>query len=76
VYLETVADTRPGHYTGDITLTLCADEACATPQAVSSMTVPHDVTVQGSGPAWPGDRLTALTSWADVPDCTPARRRW
>ena len=68
--LETVSDTKPGHYTGDITLKLCADQACATPQAVSSMTVPYDVTVQGSGTAWPGDHLTALTPWTDVPDWT------
>lgn len=68
--LETVTDTKPGHYTGDITLKLCADQACATPQAVSSMTVPYDVTVQGAGTAWPGDRLTALTPWTDVPDWT------
>jgi len=68
--LETVSDTKPGHYTGDITLKLCADQDCATPQAVSSMTVPYDVTVQGSGTAWPGDHLTALTPWTDVPDWT------
>jgi outer membrane protein assembly factor BamB len=68
--LETVGGTKPGHYTGDITLKLCADQACATPQAVPSMTVPYDVTVQGSGTAWPGDRLTALTPWTDVPDWT------
>jgi hypothetical protein len=68
--LETATDTPPGHYTGDITLKLCADQACATPQAVSSMTVPYDVTVLGSGTAWPGDRLTVLTPWTDVPDWT------
>jgi hypothetical protein len=68
--LETVTDTPPGHYTGDITLKLCADQACATPQAVPSMTVPYDVTVLGSGTAWPGDRLTALTPWSDVADWT------
>lgn len=66
--LETVSGTSPGHYTGDITLKLCADQACATPQAVPSMVVPYDVTVQGAGTAWPGDRLTALTPWTDVPD--------
>ena len=66
--LATVTDTPPGHYTGDITLKLCADQACATPQTVPSMTVPYDVTVLGSGTAWPGDHLTALTPWTDVPD--------
>jgi hypothetical protein len=66
--LATVTDTPPGHYTGDITLKLCADQACATAQTVPSMTVPYDVTVLGSGTAWPGDHLTALTPWTDVPD--------
>jgi hypothetical protein len=66
--LTTVTDTPPGHYTGDITLKLCADQACAAAQTVPSMTVPYDVTVLGSGTAWPGDHLTALTPWTDVSD--------
>jgi len=68
--LETTAGTPAGHYTGDITLKLCADTACATPQAVASVAVPYDLTVLASGTAWPGDRLTPLTPWADVPDWT------
>lgn len=66
--LQTVAGTAAGHYAGDITLKLCADQACATPQAVTSVTVPYDVTVLAYGSAWPGDKLTALTPWTDVPD--------
>lgn len=68
--LETAAGTPAGHYTGDITLKLCADTACATPQAVASVAVPYDLTVLASGTAWPGDRLTPLTPWTDVPDWT------
>jgi hypothetical protein len=66
--LQTASGTPAGHYTGDITLKLCADQACATAQAVPSMTVPYDVTVLDYGSAWPGDRLTALTPWTDVAD--------
>ena len=68
--LETAAGTPAGHYTGDITLKLCADTACATPQAVASVAVPYDLTVLASSTAWPGDRLTPLTPWTDVPDWT------
>ncbi|MCS0582645.1 PQQ-binding-like beta-propeller repeat protein [Massilia pinisoli] len=66
--LETVNGTPAGHYAGDITLKLCADQACATPQAVPSVTVPYDVTVLAYGSAWPGDKLTPLTPWTDVAD--------
>ena len=66
--LETASGTQAGHYAGDITLKLCADAACATPQAVASVTVPYDLTVLASGTAWPGDHLTALTPWTDVAD--------
>lgn len=66
--LQTAANATAGHYAGDITLKLCADQACATPQTVSSITVPYDVTVLASGTAWPGDKLTPLTPWTDVAD--------
>ncbi len=66
--LGSVAGADAGHYTGNITLKLCADQACATPQAVSSVTVPYDLTVMGSGTAWPGDNLTTLAAWTDAPE--------
>jgi hypothetical protein len=66
--LATMNNATRGHYSGDITLKLCADQACATPQTVASVTVPYDVNVVAYGTAWPGDKLTALAPWADVPD--------
>jgi hypothetical protein len=66
--LDTAAGAPAGHYTGDITFKLCADQACAASQAVPTVTVPFDLTVLAAGSAWPGDRLTTLVPWADVPD--------
>jgi hypothetical protein len=66
--LGSLTAAAAGHYTGNITLKLCADQACATPQAVPSVTVPYDLTVMGSGTAWPGDNLTPLAAWTDVPE--------
>jgi archaellum component FlaF (FlaF/FlaG flagellin family) len=37
--LGTVTGAAPGHYTGDLTLKLCADAACATAQVVPAVTV-------------------------------------
>lgn len=66
--LDTAGTAARGHYTGDITLKLCADAECAKPQTVASVTVPYDLNVVAYGTAWPGDKLTALAPWADVPD--------
>jgi len=66
--LGTAANAAPGHYTGDITLKLCADASCTTAQAVPSVTVPYDITVVAPGSAWQGDRLTALSPWTGVSD--------
>jgi hypothetical protein len=66
--LGTVASAAPGHYTGDITLKLCADPACTNSQAVPSITVPYDLTVAAPGTAWQGDNLSALVPWTGVAD--------
>jgi hypothetical protein len=66
--LSTVGSAAQGHYTGDITLKLCADAACAATQTVPSVTVPYELTVAAPGSAWQGDHLTALTPWAGVAD--------
>jgi outer membrane protein assembly factor BamB len=55
---------------GTATIKLCSDQACATPQAVPSITVPFDVTVHTSSSAWPGDQLTTLSPWTGVADWT------
>jgi hypothetical protein len=64
--LDTVDNASAGHYTGALTLKLCADTACTMPQAVPSVTVPYDFTVLASSSAWPGDNLTTLAPWTDV----------
>ena len=66
--LSSATGAAPGHYTGDITLKLCADAACATAQAVPSVAVSYDLTVAAPGSAWQGDHLTALVPWTGVAD--------
>jgi outer membrane protein assembly factor BamB len=66
--LDTVASKADGHYTGNLTIKLCSDQACGAAQAVPSISVPFDVTVQGRDSAWPGDKLSALSAWSGVPD--------
>lgn len=66
--LGTTNNAARGHYSGDITLKLCADAECTKPQSVASVTVPYDLNVVAYGSAWPGDKLTALAPWTDVPD--------
>jgi len=66
--LASATGAAPGHYTGNITLKLCVDPACAMPQAVPSVTVPYDLTVLAAGPGWPGDNLIPLAAWTDAPE--------
>jgi outer membrane protein assembly factor BamB len=66
--LTTLASKPDGHYTGNVTIKLCSDEPCTVAQAVPSITVPFDVTVQSKLSAWPGDKLTALSAWSGVAD--------
>lgn len=66
--LDTLASKPGGHYTGNVTIKLCSDEACTIAQAIPSISIPFDVTVQASGGAWPGDKLTALSAWSGVAD--------
>ena len=66
--LDTLASKPGGRYTGNITIKLCSDQACNVAQAVPSINVPFDVTVQTSNSAWPGDKLTALSAWSGVAD--------
>jgi hypothetical protein len=68
--LTTSPRVPPGHYQGNVTLTLCSDVACTTPQSVPSIAVPYDVYVLSSASAWPGNNLSALVPWSGVPDWT------
>ena len=66
--LDTLASKPAGRYTGNLTIKLCSDQACAVAQAVPSISVPFDVTVHTKDSAWPGDKLTALSAWSGVAD--------
>jgi len=66
--VDTVAALTAGHYTGDVTLKLCADQACATAQTLPPVTVPYDITVLAAGDAWPGNHLTPLQPWIGIAD--------
>jgi hypothetical protein len=68
--LTTSPRTPPGHYQGSVTLTLCSDAACATPQSVPSIVVPYDVYVLSPASVWPGNNLSTLVPWSGVPDWT------
>lgn len=66
--MSTVPNAVAGNYAGEWTVKLCSDQACATPQAVPSIKVPYAITIAAAGNAWPGDKITPLAPWADVPD--------
>jgi outer membrane protein assembly factor BamB len=68
--LDTLSTKPGGHYTGTLTIKLCSDQACTVAQAVPSLSVPFDVTVQTSDSAWPGDKLTALSALSGAADWT------
>lgn len=66
--LDTLPTKPGGHYTGNLTIKLCSDQACSVAQAIPSISAPFDVTVLTSDSAWPGDQLTPLAAWSGVAD--------
>jgi len=66
--LMTLASQPASRYTGNVTIKLCSDAPCTVAQAVPSITVPYDVTVQSNLSAWPGDKLTAMSALSGVAD--------
>jgi hypothetical protein len=68
--LTTSKTVQAGHYTGSVTLSLCSNSTCANPQAIPSFSIPYDVNILASSSAWPGNNLSALTPWPNVPDWT------
>lgn len=49
--MSTVPNAVAGNYTGEWTVKLCSDQACATPQAVPSIKVPYAITIAAAGNA-------------------------
>jgi Putative Ig domain/PQQ-like domain len=60
----------PGHYSGNVLLTLCKDAACTMPQAPASIDVPFNVQVLSATSTWPGNNEPPLAAWSAVPDWT------
>lgn len=57
-----------GQHSGQATVSLCQDAACATPQAVPSLLVNYSVNVLAPSGAWPGNHLTTLSPMQGVPE--------
>jgi hypothetical protein len=57
-----------GPRSGQATVSLCQDTACATPQAVPSLLVNYSVNVLAPGGAWPGNHLTTLSPMQGAPE--------
>ncbi|MBV8657317.1 MAG: PQQ-binding-like beta-propeller repeat protein [Burkholderiales bacterium] len=55
-------------YTGTFTFNFCQDSACITPSQLPAISVPYTINIMATGDAWPGNNLTALASWNNVPD--------
>lgn len=67
----TVSPTiAPGHYTGHVTLELCANSGCTAFQRIPKVAIPFDVDIISSTSTWPGNHLTSLVPWTGVPDWT------
>jgi hypothetical protein len=68
--LTTSPRVPPGHYQGNVTLTLCSDADCTMPQSVPSIAVPYDIYVLSPASAWPGNNFSTLVPWSGVADWT------
>jgi hypothetical protein len=55
-----------GLHSGQASVSLCQDAACATPQAMPSLLVNYSVNVLAPGSAWPGNHLTTLSPMQDA----------
>ena len=57
-----------GQHSGQATVSLCQDAACAMPQAVPSLVVNYSVSVLAPSSAWPGNHLTTLSPMQGAPE--------
>ena len=57
-----------GLHSGQATVSLCQDAACATPQAVSTLLVNYGINVVAPGSGWPGNHLAALSPMQGAPE--------
>jgi len=66
--LHTSTKITESNFASNVTLNLCSDTACATPQKVASITVPFNIDVLSPTSNWPGNNVTALAVWPGVAD--------
>jgi hypothetical protein len=66
--LTTSTGLAPGNYHNDVTIELCTNAACTTFQKVKSISVPYKIDALEATSAWPGNHLTTLAAWSNVPD--------
>jgi hypothetical protein len=66
--LATNPSVSPNVFSGSVTLSLCRDAGCATPQEIPSIPVPFSINVLSPMSVWPGDHATQLSRWNGVAD--------
>ena len=70
VALKVSTTIAAGQYSGNATLKLCRDEACANPQAPGSISIPFNIQVLSADSAWAGNNIEPLAAWSGVADWT------
>jgi hypothetical protein len=68
--LTTSTTAAAGPHAGNVTVNLCSDAACTTPQKVPSVSVPFSINELTPTSAWLGNNLTPLAAWVGAPDWT------
>ncbi len=68
--LTSSTQVPPGHYIGNVVVTLCVAAPCSTPQSSPSASIPYDIYVLAAASEWPGNNLSALSPWPGVANWT------
>lgn len=68
--LTTSTNAAVGVHAGTATVMLCDEPTCQGSAPLAALSVPFSVSVMTPASAWPGNHLTTLSAWADVPDWT------
>lgn len=65
----TTSSSAPlGHFTIPLALDLCRDANCSARQAAPSVALPLSLSVMSAASSWPGNNLSPLQAWPDVPE--------
>lgn len=68
--LTTSTNAAAGVHAGTATVMLCDEPTCQGSAPLAALSVPFSVSVMTPASAWPGNHLTTLSPWTDVPDWT------